>query len=492
MLIRSASELRLSQVERNGGMESVSRESIYNGSVNNAFAVSDISHTESEEEASPKDKVQRLPNGFEDFCVRDTMLAEYGHREIEIAREEMPGCKTLLERVGKQRPLDGACIIGCTHVSAQSAVLIETLIRLGATVRWCACNIYSTQDEVAAALAESRIPIFAWNGESEDDFWWCIDKCVNADGWRPNIIVDDGGDATNWVFQKYPTIFSRLKGIVEENVTGVHRLYYMSKNKKLNVPVMNIYDSVLKTKFDGLYSCRESIIDCLKRTTDVMLGGKQVVVCGYGEVGKGVASALKGVGSNVLVAEIDPICALQACMEGFKVVRLDEAVACAELVITCTGNQGVVTKKHMEKMKNGCILCNMGNSNMEIDVAALRSPELTWEKIRDYVDHIIWPDGKRIVLIAEGRMASRCCSGASSFVLSITATTQTMAVIELYTAPRGRYKQDVYLMPRKMDEYIAALHLPCFDAHLTELTAEQADYMGIGKTGPFKPNYYRY
>jgi len=292
--------------------------------------------------------------------------------------------------------------------------------------------------------------------------------------------------------KKHPTLFAVIKGIVEESVTGVHRLYQLSKMGKLLVPAMNINDSVTKTKFDNLYLCKESIVDALKRTTDVMFGGKLVLVCGYGEVGKGCCHALKGLGCIVNITEIDPICALQACMDGFRVVRLSETVRSADIIITCTGNKNVIIREHLDKLKNGCIVCNMGHSNTEIDVGCLRTPELTWEKVRSQVDHIIWPDGKRIILIAEGRLINLSCSSVPSFVVSITAATQALALIELYNAPQGRYKQDVYLLPKKMDEYVASLHLPVFDAHLTELTDEQAKYLGLSKIGPFKPNYYRY
>ncbi|XP_032498885.1 adenosylhomocysteinase 3 isoform X6 [Phocoena sinus] len=371
-------------------------------------------------------------------------------------------------------------------------VLMETLGALGAQCRWAACNIYSTLNEVAAALAENGFPVFAWKGESEDDFWWCIDRCVNVEGWQPNMILDDGGDLTHWIYKKYPNMFKKIKGIVEESVTGVHRLYQLSKAGKLCVPAMNVNDSVTKQKFDNLYCCRESILDGLKRTTDMMFGGKQVVVCGYGEVGKGCCAALKAMGSIVYVTEIDPICALQACMDGFRLVKLNEVIRQVDIVITCTGNKNVVTREHLDRMKNSCIVCNMGHSNTEIDVASLRTPELTWERVRSQVDHVIWPDGKRIVLLAEGRLLNLSCSTVPTFVLSITATTQALALIELYNAPEGRYKQDVYLLPKKMDEYVASLHLPTFDAHLTELTDEQAKYLGLNKNGPFKPNYYRY
>uniref|UniRef100_A0A8C1KPN3 Adenosylhomocysteinase-like 1 n=1 Tax=Cyprinus carpio TaxID=7962 RepID=A0A8C1KPN3_CYPCA len=424
----------------------------------------------SDDETSPREKTQVNSKGSSDFCVKNIKQAEFGRREIEIAEQDMSALISLRKRAQGEKPLAGAKVVGCTHITAQTAVLIETLVALGAQCRWTACNIYSTQNEVAAALAESGVSVFAWKGESEDDFWWCIDRCVNVEGWQANMILDDGGDLTHWVYKKYPSVFKKVRGIVEESVTGVHRLYQLSKAGKLCVPAMNVNDSVTKQKFDNLYCCRESILDGLKRTTDVMFGGKQVVVCGYGEVGKGCCSALKALGAIVCVTEIDPIYAL---------------------ALNCW-NKNVVTREHLDRMKNGCIVCNMGHSNTEIDVASLRTPELTWERVRSQVDHVIWPDGKRVILLAEGRLLNLSCSTVPSFVLSITATTQALALIELYNAPEGRYKQDVYLLPKKMDEYVASLHLPNFDAHLTELSDEQAKYMGLNKNGPFKPNYYRY
>ncbi|KAG8196870.1 hypothetical protein JTE90_027582 [Oedothorax gibbosus] len=447
--------------------------------------------TSSDDEGKePKEKHQVNSAGFSDFCVKSIKQAAFGRREIEIAEQEMPGIIDLRQRCIVEKPLKGAKIMCCTHVNAQTAVLIETLIKLGASVRWASCNIYSAQNEVAAAMAEAGVPVFAWRGESELDFWWCIDKCIHADNWQPNMILDDGGDATHLMFKNYPALFRGMRGIVEESVTGVHRLYQLSKAGDLPVPAMNVNDSVTKTKFDNLYSCRESILDALKRSTDVMFGGKHVLVCGYGEVGKGCCSALKGMGSVVCVAEIDPICALQACMDGFRVVRINEVVRSIDILVTATGNKNVVTREHMDKMKNGCILCNMGHSNTEIDVTSLKG--LVWEKVRSQVDHVIWPDGKRIILLAEGRLANLSCSTIPSFVVSITASTQALALIELFSAAPGRYNGEVYLLPKKMDEYVASLHLPSFDAHLTEMTDEQARYMGLNKAGPFKQNYYRY
>ncbi|XP_078465574.1 S-adenosylhomocysteine hydrolase-like protein 1 isoform X1 [Lampetra planeri] len=461
-------------------------------SQSSADSYSSASFSESEDEVSPREKRQSNSKSSSDFCVKNIKQAEFGRREIEIAEQEMPALMALRKRAQGDKPLAGAKVVGCTHITAQAAVLIETLCALGAQCRWAACNIFSTHDEVAAALAESGFSVFAWKGEAEDDFWWCIDRCINVEGWQPNMILDDGGDLTHWMYKQYPSMFRTVRGIVEESVTGVHRLYQLSKAGKLCVPAVNVNDSVTKQKFDNLYSCRESILDGLKRTTDIMFGSKQVVVCGYGEVGKGCCSALKALGAVVYVTEMDPICALQACLEGYRIVKLAEIVRQADIIITCTGNKNVVTREHLDRLKNGCIVCNMGHSNTEIDVASLRSPDLTWERVRAHVDHVTWPDGKRLVLLAEGRLLNRSSSSVPSFVLSITATTQALALIELYNAPDGRYKQDVYLLPKKMDEYVASLHLPTFDAHLTELTDDQAKYLGMSKNGPFKPNYYRY
>ncbi|CAG12135.1 unnamed protein product, partial [Tetraodon nigroviridis] len=497
----------------------------------------------SDDETSPRDKQQKNSKGNGDFCIKNIKQADFGRREIEIAEQEMPALMALRKRAQGEKPLAGAKVVGCTHITAQTAVsedhhsgplwgpadpaesvLMETLSALGAQCRWAACNIYSTQNEVAAALAEGGFNVFAWKGESEDDFWWCIDRCVNVEGWQPNMILDDGGDLTHWIYKKYPNMFKKIKGIVEESVTGVHRLYQLSKAGKLSVPAMNVNDSVTKQKFDNLYCCRESILDGLKRTTDVMFGGKQVVVCGYGEPcdlslpgGERLLRRPQSDGLHRLRHRDRPhlclagLVRLQLCrdglwartrshlcirsllssMDGFRLVKLNEVIRQVDIVITCTGNKNVVVRENLDRMKNGCIVCNMGHSNTEIDVASLRTPELTWERVRSQVDHVIWPDGKRIVLLAEGRLLNLSCSTVPTFVLSITATTQALALIELYNAPEGRYKQDVYLLPKKMDEYVASLHLPTFDAHLTELSDEQAKYLGLNKNGPFKPNYYR-
>ncbi|XP_055049313.2 adenosylhomocysteinase like 2a isoform X2 [Misgurnus anguillicaudatus] len=471
------------------GRRSLSHSISHSSSDSNASGDSDAEFAE--DEVSPRDRQQINSKGNCDFCIKNIKQADFGRREIKLAEEDMTALIALRKAAHGEKPLAGAKIVGCTHVTAQTAVLFETLAMLGAQCRWAACNIFSTQNEVAAALAERDFPVFAWKGESEDDFWWCIDRCVNVEGWEPNMILDDGGDMTHWIYKKYPHLFKKMKGIVEESITGIHRLHYLSKAGKLCVPAINVNDSVTKLKFDNLYCCRESILDSLKKTADVMFGGKQVAVCGYGEVGKGCAAALKAMGSVVYVTEIDPICALQACMDGFRLVRLGDVIRHVDIVITCTGNKNVVVREHMDLMKNGCIVCNMGRSNTEIDVGSLATPELVWQRVRDQVDHIVWPDGKRIVLLAEGRVLNLSCSTVPIYVLSITATTQALGLIELFNAPEGRYKQDVYLLAKKLDEYVASLHLQTFDAHLTELTDDQAKYLGLSKNGPFKPGYYR-
>ncbi|XP_065577162.1 S-adenosylhomocysteine hydrolase-like protein 1 isoform X2 [Artemia franciscana] len=488
-LYRGERYKRRTSVGSTANKKSDRRSSVISSSSSSSYTGSS---SDEEDEVPPREKDQKNSKGSSDFCVKNIQLAPVGRKEIEIAEQEMPGIMALRKRATLDKPLKGAKVVGCTHINAQTAVLIETLAEMGAQVRWSACNIYSTQNEVAAALAEAGFPIFAWRGETEDDFWWAIDKCIVADGWQPNMILDDGGDATALMNRKYPAMFKLIKGIVEESVTGVHRLYQLSRAGKLFVPAMNVNDSVTKTKFDNLYSCRESVIDSLKRATDMMFAGKQVVVCGYGEVGKGCCQSLKALGAVVYVTEIDPICALQACMEGFRVVKLSEVIRQVDLLITATGNKNIVTRDHMDKMKNGATVCNMGHSNTEIDVNNLRTPDLIWEKVRSQVDHIIWPDGKKLILLAEGRLVNLSCSSVTSYAVSVTAATQALALIELFNAPLGRYKADVYLLPKKMDEYVASLHLPSFDAHLTELTEEQAKYLGLNKAGPFKPNYYRY
>ncbi|NWT06723.1 SAHH2 protein, partial [Mionectes macconnelli] len=440
----------------------------------------------SDDEVSPREKQQTNSKGSSNFCVKNIKQAEFGRREIEIAEQDMSALISLRKRAQGEKPLAGAKIVGCTHITAQTAVLIETLCALGAQCRWAACNIYSTQNEVAAALAEAGECCRCFGGSFIGSFPFMPVLFLVGGLTAPcfSQILDDGGDLTHWVYKKYPSVFKKIRGIVEESVTGVHRLYQLSKAGKLCVPAMNVNDSVTKQKFDNLYCCRESILDGLKRTTDVMFGGKQVVVCGYGEVSPGTGC------DPSLPARCDPSLPVCSSMDGFRVVKLSEVIRQVDVVITCTGNKNVVTREHLDRMKNSCIVCNMGHSNTEIDVTSLRTPELTWERVRSQVDHVIWPDGKRVVLLAEGRLLNLSCSTVPTFVLSITATTQALALIELYNAPEGRYKQDVYLLPKKMDEYVASLHLPSFDAHLTELTDDQAKYLGLNKNGPFKPNYY--
>ncbi|CAH8540299.1 unnamed protein product [Schistosoma curassoni] len=448
-LILSSAKKRLSSKSNSetGSFDSAS----YTGSS------SDDDDEESQQRENPKERYLKPglravnSRGFNDFCVQKIRQASFGRREIEIAEQEMPGLMALRKRAKTDQPLKGAKILGCTHVTAHTAVLLETMVCLGAQVRWCACNIYSTQNEVAAALAESGVPIYAWKGETEEDFWWCINRCISAEGWIPNVVLDDGGDLTHQLHKNYKELLSGICGIVEESVTGVHRLYQYVKSGTLGVPAMNISDSITKSKFDNFYLCKESIVDSLKRTTDMMISGKTVLVCGYGEVGKGVCQALRGLGAFVCISEIDPICALQACMDGYRVVKIDEVIRSVDIVVTCTGNKGVITRAHMDQMKSGCVVCNMGHSNTEIDVRSLQTPDLTWERVRSQVDHVIWMDGKRIVLIAEGRLANLSCSTVPSIVVSVSASTQILALIELYNAPAGRYKNDVYLLPKKMD-----------------------------------------
>lgn len=457
-----------------------------------AESYSPCSSSGEEDDTSPREKKQQAPSGFSDFCVHNIGQAVAGRKEIDLAEHEMYGVMLLRHRAAKDKPLQGAKIACCIHVTAQTAVLIETLTALGAKVRWASCNIYSTQNEVAAAVAAAGTGVFAWRGQTEQDFWWCIEKCLADDNWQPNMVLDDGGDATDLLLRKHMAIFNKLKGIVEESVLGVHRLYQLAKSGKLTIPAMNITDSVTKSKFDTIYNCRETVLDALKRATDIVFGGMKIVVCGYGEVGRGCCQSLKAMGAVVMVTEIDPICALQACMEGFVIVQLNEVIEKVDMVITCTGNKRVLLREHMDQMKSGCIVCNMGHPYMEIDVNSLKSPDLTWQNIRPQVDHIVWPNGKRIVLLAEGRLANLGYCSTPSFVVSVTVTTEALALIDLFKAPTGYYGNDIYLLPKKVDEYVVSLHLSKFDAHLTNLSEEQAKYLGLSTQGPFKTNHYRY
>ncbi len=426
-----------------------------------------------------------------DYKVADIKLADWGRKEIAIAETEMPGLMALREEYGAQKPLAGARIGGCLHMTIQTAVLMETLVHLGAELRWSSCNIFSTQDHAAAAVAAAGIPTFAWKGETEEEFWWCIEQTIfGPDGWRPNMLLDDGGDITLVMHEKYPELMAGVRGISEETTTGVHRLYEMMRKGTLLAPAFNVNDSVTKSKFDNLYGCRESLIDGIKRGTDVMIAGKIAVVVGYGDVGKGCAQALRGMGATVLVTEIDPICALQAAMEGYRVVTMDEAAPVGNIFVTCTGNLRVITRAHMDAMPDQAIVCNIGHFDSEIDIAGIR--KLTWENIKPQVDHVIFPDGKRIIILAEGRLVNLgCATGHPSFVMSNSFTNQVLAQIELWQNP-GKYEKKVYVLPKHLDEKVASLHLAKIGAKLTRLTPEQADYLGVPVDGPFKPDYYRY
>lgn len=426
-----------------------------------------------------------------DHKVADIALAAWGRKEISIAETEMPGLMALREEFGHEQPLKGARIAGCLHMTIQTAVLIETLIALGAEVRWSSCNIFSTQDHAASAIAAKGIPVFAWKGETEDEYWWCVEQTIRGpEGWTPNLLLDDGGDLTQIVHQKYPELLLAIKGVSEETTTGVARLYEMAKKDELKMPAINVNDAVTKSKFDNLYGCRESLLDGLKRATDVMVAGKVALVLGYGDVGKGCAQALRGQGASVCIAEIDPICALQAAMEGYRVVTLDDVAEQVDIVVTATGNFHVVTHDHMRRMKNQAILCNIGHFDSEIDVQSLRQYE--WDNIKPQVDHVIFPDGKRIILLAEGRLANLgCATGHPSFVMSASFTNQVLAQIELFQRAEN-YGNQVYVLPKSLDEKVAHLHLGRIGAKLTRLTAEQATYLNVAIDGPYKPDHYRY
>ena len=426
-----------------------------------------------------------------DFKVADISLAEWGAKEIKIAETEMPGLMAIREEYAGKNPLAGARIAGCLHMTIQTAVLIETLIDLGAEVRWSSCNIFSTQDQAAAAIAAQNIPVFAWKGETEEEAVWCIKQTIfGPGGWRPNLILDDGGDLTQIMHDEFPELLNDVKGLSEETTTGVHRLYEMMQDGSLKVPAINVNDSVTKSKFDNLYGCRESLLDGIKRATDVMVAGKICVVLGYGDVGKGCAQAFKGMGATVMVTEIDPICALQAAMEGYRIVDMDEVAAMGDIFVTTTGNVNVINHDHMVAMQNEAIVCNIGHFDSEIDVASLRQYE--WVNVKPQVDHIVFPDGKRITLLAEGRLVNLgCATGHPSFVMSASFTNQVMAQIELWDNSDD-YKNEVYVLPKSLDEKVARLHLGKIGAHLTELTDEQATYLNLNQAGPFKPEHYRY
>jgi len=434
---------------------------------------------------------QPIINLRPDYKVADINLAEWGHKEIAIAETEMPGLMQLREEYANEQPLKDARIAGCLHMTVQTAVLIETLVALGAEVRWSSCNIFSTQDHAAAAIADQDVPVFAWKGESDEEFWWCIDQTIfGPDGWRPNMILDDGGDLTQVMHEKYPELLKNVKGISEETTTGVHRLYEMMGDGSLQAPAFNVNDSVTKSKFDNLYGCRESLLDGIKRATDVMIAGKTCVVLGYGDVGKGCAQAFRGFGATVWVTEIDPICALQAGMEGYRVVTMDEATALGDIFVTTTGNINVITHEHMQQMKDQAIVCNIGHFDSEIDIASLRQYE--WENIKPQVDHIIFPDGKRLIVLAEGRLVNLgCATGHPSFVMSNSFTNQVLAQLELWDH-HDRYENKVYVLPKHLDEKVARMHLKRIGANLTTLTSAQADYLNLKIDGPYKPEHYRY
>ena len=427
----------------------------------------------------------------EDFKVKDISLADWGRKEIAIAETEMPGLMALREEFKGKEPLKGARIVGCLHMTIQTAVLIETLVDLGATVRWSSCNIFSTQDHAAAAIAARGIPVFAWKGMNEEEFWDCIEQTLKGpDGWVPNLILDDGGDATKLMHEKYPDLLKDVKGLSEETTTGVHRLYEMEKKGTLKVPAINVNDSVPKSKFDNLYGCRDSLVDGIKRATDVMVAGKIAVVCGYGDVGKGSAASLRSQGARVMVTEVDPICALQAAMEGYEVVTMEQAAPEADIFVTATGNVDVITIDHMRQMKDRAIVANIGHFDSEIQIEALSN--LKWEEVKPQVDEVIFPDGKRLIVLAKGRLVNLgCATGHPSFVMSASFTNQVLAQIELWKN-HGQYENKVYVLPKHLDEKVARLHLAKLGVNLTKLTEKQAEYLGMDQAGPFKPDHYRY
>ncbi|MEY2666459.1 MAG: hypothetical protein RLZZ384_630 [Pseudomonadota bacterium] len=428
---------------------------------------------------------------FTDYKVADISLADWGRKEINIAETEMPGLMALRAEYGAEKPLEGARIAGCLHMTIQTAVLMETLTALGATVRWSSCNIFSTQDHAAAAMAAAGIPVFAWKGETEAEAEWCIEQTIlGADGWRPNMILDDGGDLTTMMHDKFPELMDDIRGISEETTTGVLRLYEMVKKGDLKVPAFNVNDSVTKSKFDNLYGCRESLVDGIKRATDVMIAGKIAVVAGYGDVGKGCAQSLRGLGATVWITEIDPICALQAAMEGYRVVTMEEAAPIANIFVTATGNFNIIRHEHLKAMRDQAIVCNIGHFDAEIDIASLR--QYTWENIKPQVDHVIFPDGKRLIILAEGRLVNLgCATGHPSFVMSNSFCNQVLAQIELWKNA-SNYENKVYILPKKLDEKVARSHLAQLGVKLTTLTPEQANYISVHVDGPYKPEHYRY
>jgi adenosylhomocysteinase len=426
-----------------------------------------------------------------DYKVADISLAEWGRREITIAETEMPGLMALRKEYAGQKPLEGARIAGCLHMTLETAVLIETLTALGADVRWSSCNIFSTQDQAAAAIAKAGVPVFAWKGESLEEYDWCIDQTIEGlNGWHPNMLLDDGGDLTQVMHDKYPQLLEEVRGLSEETSTGVHRLYQMEKAGELKVPAFNVNDSVTKSKFDNLYGSRESLIDGIKQATGVMLAGKLAVVCGYGEVGKGSAASLKGQGARVVVSEIDPICALQASMEGYEVATMEDVAPRGDIFVTATGNKDVITLEHMREMKDRAIVCNIGHFDSEIQIASLQNYQ--WHEVKPQVDEVEFPDGKRIIVLAKGRLVNLgCATGHPSFVMSASFTNQVMAQLELWNNANS-YGNKVYVLPKHLDEKVARLHLGKLGVKLSKLTRDQSEYLGIPTEGPYKPDHYRY
>ncbi len=426
-----------------------------------------------------------------DYKVKDISGAEWGRQEIILAEKEMPGLMALRAEYKGQKPLAGARIAGSLHMTIQTAVLIETLIELGAEVRWSSCNIFSTQDHAAAAIAKAGIPVFAWKGETEEEYWWCIDQTVSFHGKGPNMILDDGGDLTYHITKKYPQYLAEIRGVSEETTTGVNQLNKMLKSGELKFPAFNVNDSVTKSKFDNLYGCRESLTDGIKRATDIMLAGKLAIVAGYGDVGKGSAASLRAFGCRVVVTEIDPICALQAAMEGYEVLLVEDLIAKADIVVTATGNNDIITLEHMLKMKDGAILCNIGHFDTEIQMSRLNSHKgVKKVEIKPQVDKYIFEDGRSLLVLAEGRLVNLgCATGHPSFVMSTSFTNQVLAQIELYN---NKYEVGVYRLPKKLDEKVAALHLDKLGVKLTKLNKDQAEYLGVPEEGPYKPEHYRY
>ena len=431
---------------------------------------------------------------FTDYKIANLSLADWGRKKITIWENEMPGLMALRKEYGESKPLAGAKITGSLHMTMETAVLIETLIALGAEVRWSSCNIFSTQDEAAAAIAAQGIPVFAWKGETEEEYWWCLEQTLKWPGGDgPNMLLDDGGDLTGYVHEKAPHLLDKIRGVSEETTTGVHSLYKMFQAGKLRIPAINVNDSVTKSKFDNLYGCRESLLDGIKRATDVMIAGKVAVVAGYGDVGKGSAQSLRAQGARVIVTEIDPICALQAAMEGFEVTTMEDAVSRGDIFVTTTGCCDIIRREHLDAMKDNTIVCNIGHFDIEIDVKSLnQDPHIKKINIQPQVDQYEWPDGKRIILLAEGRLVNLgCATGHPSFVMSASFTNQVLAQIELWQN-NEKYENQVYVLPKQLDEKVARLHLSKLGAKLTDLTPQQAEYMSVSAEGPFKPAHYRY